>query len=88
MKPVWVRQALVGSLILVYALLAHYSNAAGDAPVLGAILAVAPLVLVALMFVGEHMVRRRVVPSMRSISLADTVRAYILFSRSRTAPRI
>lgn len=44
MKRLRLRQSLIAASILVYALLAHYSNAAGAAA-LGAVLAVAPLVV-------------------------------------------
>lgn len=48
MITVWLRQLLLAALILTYALLAHYSNAA-HAAALGAVLAAAPLLLALLL---------------------------------------
>ncbi len=45
MKRRWLRQALIAASILIYAALSHYSNAAPGAGALGAVLAVAPLLL-------------------------------------------
>lgn len=47
MKPAWLRPILIAVSIIIYTVLAHYSNAA-DAPNLGATLAVAPLLLAVL----------------------------------------
>jgi uncharacterized membrane protein len=44
-KARWLRRALIAASIPTYALLAHYSNAAAHAHALGAVLAVAPLLL-------------------------------------------
>ena len=45
MKRRWLRQALIAASILIYAVLAHYSNATPGARPLGAVLALAPLLL-------------------------------------------
>jgi uncharacterized membrane protein len=44
-KRRWLRRGLIAASILIYALLAHYSNASPDAHALGAALAVGPLLL-------------------------------------------
>jgi uncharacterized membrane protein len=44
-KRRWLRQALIAASILIYAVLAHYSNATPGARPLGAVLALAPLLL-------------------------------------------
>lgn len=52
MKRLWLRQFLIAALILGYAVLAHYSNAAGSAG-LGAALAVAPALLVLVLLISR-----------------------------------
>jgi uncharacterized membrane protein len=74
-KRGWLRQALIAATILIYAVLAHYSNASPGARELGAALAVVPLLL-ALWLAA----RRSPHPLIASVLLAPLTAALLLLS--------
>lgn len=75
MKRRWLRRALIAASILVYAVLAHYSNATPGARPLGAALALAPLLLVLYLAV-----RRSPHPLITGALLAPVCAALLILS--------
>jgi uncharacterized membrane protein len=74
-KRRWLRRALIAASILIYALLAHYSNATAGAHGLGAALAVGPLLLALAVAV-----RRSPHPLIATVLLAPLSAALLLLS--------
>jgi uncharacterized membrane protein len=74
-KRRWLRPALLAALILIYAVLAHYSNANPAARPLGAVLAVAPLLLALALAI-----RRSAHPLIASVLLAPVCAAALIVS--------